>query len=70
MNLLFKLLAAGSQSDLSDSCHFVCQDKLVVIPEPRKEWKPSDPREFNRNVMGKTTFLSKHIIQNTIELGI
>ena len=32
----------------------VCvQDKPVVIPGPKKEWKPSDPKDFVRFVMGK-----------------
>ena len=29
------------------------QDKQVFIPGQKKEWKPSDPKDFVRFVMGK-----------------
>ena len=29
------------------------QDKQVFIPGEKKEWKPSDPKDFVRFVMGK-----------------
>ena len=35
-------------------CLETLQDKPAVIPEPKKERAPRDPREFNPNVMGES----------------
>jgi hypothetical protein len=46
------------------------QDKPVLLPGQKKEWKPSDPKDFVRFVMGRlSTLLNIDLIFHLVSIG-